>query len=93
VPAPIRTLRNVHAPLLLHVSIAGSLVRDPDGRDLPDATPLGRLPRSAALDLMHSDMGRPVKWHPCFFEVRDEQDEVVLEFPFLEAIEIEAGPS
>jgi len=76
-----------------HVSIAGSLVRDPDGRDLSDADAAWEAARSAALDLMQSDIGRPVNWHQCLLEVRDERDEVVLEFPFLEAIEIEAGPN
>ena len=41
-----------------------------------------------ALDAMSVDAGGPVNWHACHVEVRDAGGEIVLEFPFLETVEI-----
>jgi hypothetical protein len=37
---------------------------------------------------MNTDVGRPINWHECVFEVRTSDDEILLEFPFVEAIEV-----
>ena len=72
-----------------NVVLEDAVVLDPDGRELPDADAAWEAARRASLDLMRSDLGRPVNWVQCRFEVRDDEDEVVLEFPFAEAVETE----
>ena len=74
-----------------HLVLEDAVLPDPDGQDLPDADAAWRVARRSAQDLMASDLGRPVNWMACRFEVRDEADEIVLEFPFAEAIEA-TGP-
>jgi hypothetical protein len=71
------------------VVLEEAVVPDPDGRELPDADAAWEAARHAALDLMKSDLGRPINWVQCRIEVRDEADEIVLEFPFAEAVENE----
>ena len=74
-----------------HVVLEDAHLPDPDGQDLPDADAAWGVARRSAQDLMRSDLGRPVNWMACRFEVRDEADEIVLEFPFAEALEA-TGP-
>ncbi len=73
-----------------HVSLEGTLIRDPDGQELPDPDAAWERARRAARELMRTDLGRPVNWLGCHFAVADDAGEVVLEFPFAEAVEI--GP-
>ncbi len=40
---------------------------------------------------MSVDEGRPMNWQTCHVEVKDVDGEIVLEFPFLEAVEIRSG--
>ena len=75
-----------------HVSLEGTLLRDPHGRQLPDADAAWEQARMAALDLMQTDFGQPVNWARSHFEVTDETGEIVLEFPFTEAIDINTLP-
>ncbi len=75
-----------------HVSLEGSLIPDPDGQLLPDADAAWEQARDLARDLMRSDLGQPVNWFACHFEVSNEEGEVVLEFPFAEAIEVDPPP-
>ena len=70
-----------------HVSVEGTVTRDPDGEDLPDADAAWEHARAAALDLMQADLGRPVNWLKCHVEVSTGDDEIVLEFPFAECVE------
>ncbi|WP_230530281.1 DUF6894 family protein [Microvirga roseola] len=70
-----------------NVQIGEDVVSDPDGRELPDADAAWEAARGLALDLMGSALPRPVSWASCHVEVRDEADEIVLEFPFVEAIQ------
>lgn len=70
-----------------NVVLEDAVVLDPNGQELPDADTAWEAARRAALDLMNSDLGRPMNWPQCRFEVRDDADEVVLEFPFVEAVE------
>ena len=35
-----------------------------------------------------TDFRRPINWFACHFEVRDAADDVLLEFPFSEAVEV-----
>lgn len=81
------------ARYFFHVSLEGTVIRDDEGLDLSDADAAWNRAKAAALDVMRTDLGRPVDWSRCHFEVTDAQGEVVLEFPFLEAVEIDAPPS
>jgi hypothetical protein len=74
-----------------NLSIDGQMLPDQEGQVLPDADRAWEAARKAAKSLMKSKLGQPVNWLTSHFEVRDENDEVVLEFPFLEAIEIGGG--
>ena len=74
-----------------NVLLEDTRLPDHDGQDLPDADAAWEAARRAAQDLMDTYSGRPVNWHHCFFEVRTADDEIVLEFPFLEAVEVK-GP-
>jgi hypothetical protein len=76
-----------------HVSLEGSILRDDEGQDLPDADAAWESARGAALDLMKADLGRPVNWFDCYFQVMNGSEEVVLEFPFVEAVEIKKLPN
>ena len=74
-----------------NVLLEGTRLPDHDGQDLPDADAAWEAARRAAQDLMNTSSGRPVNWHECLFEVRTADDQIVLEFPFLEAVEVK-GP-
>jgi malonyl CoA-acyl carrier protein transacylase len=73
-----------------NVSIEGTVLDDPDGQVLPNADAAWDAARKAARNLMATKTERPVNWMACRFEVRDEDDEIVLEFPFVEAVETKA---
>ena len=75
-----------------HVSLEGTLLRDPHGRQLPDADAAWEQARTAAVDLMQTDFGQPVNGARCHFEVTDETGGIVLEFPFTEAMAINTLP-
>ena len=75
-----------------HLVLEDAVLPDPDGQDLPDADAAWGVARRSARDLMRSDLGQAVNWMACRFEVRDEADEIVLEFPFPEAVEA-GGPA
>ena len=68
-------------------------VPDPDGRSLADADAAWEAARHLAVDLMRTDLGRPVNWLACSAVVRDEAGETVLEFPFSEAVEARGPPN
>ena len=76
-----------------HLRCEDTTVPDPTGADLRDPDRAWEAARSMACNLMptHSEAG--VNWLACVFEVRDEADEIVLEFPFTEAIEVREGPN
>jgi hypothetical protein len=76
-----------------HVSLEGTLLPDTEGQDLPDADAAWESARAAALELMKAELDRPVNWFNCYFEVMNADDEVVLEFPFAEAVEVKELPN
>ena len=69
------------------VSIGDVSLPDPEGRDLPDADAAWETAKRMAGDLMRSDLGPAVNWMRGLVVVRDEADEIVLEFPFAEAVQ------
>jgi hypothetical protein len=70
-----------------HLSLEGTLLPDPDGQDLQNADEAWETAQTAAQALMQTGFERPINWFDCYFEVRNEDDEVLLEFPFSEAIQ------
>ena len=70
-----------------NVSLQGDLLPDPEGQELPDPDADWEAARRMARDLMSVELDSPVRWQDCFFEVKDAAGEVVLKFPFLEAVE------
>ncbi len=71
-----------------HLRCESTTVPDPDGAELPDPDHAYEAARSMARDLIGTPTDVGVNWLSCLFEVRDEADEIVLEFPFQEAVEV-----
>ena len=69
-----------------NVSLDDHLLPDPEGRELPDPDAAWETARRIALDAMSIDEGRPMDWRRCHVEVKDRDGEIVLEFPFREAV-------
>jgi hypothetical protein len=73
--------------------LEGTLLPDAEGQELRNADEAWEAARAAAVDLMQTGFQRPVNWFTCHFDVRDEADETVLEFPFAEAVETSQQPN
>jgi hypothetical protein len=76
-----------------HLCRDGARLEDHDGQELEDADQAWEAARSAALGLMNSEAEGSAAWSSCCFEVANEHDVVVLEFPFNDAGEIKSQPS
>jgi hypothetical protein len=76
-----------------HLHLERTLLPDTEGQELKDPDEAWETARAAALDLMKTDFERPIDWFACSFEVRDAADNVLLEFPFSEAVEIKRPPN
>ena len=74
-----------------NVSLEDHLLPDPEGQELPDPDAAWETARRIALDAMSGDEGRPMNWQACYVEVKDRDGEIVLEFPFLEAVAVKGG--
>ena len=62
------------------------ILRDPDGQSLRDPDQAWEVARAMARDLMRTQFERPINWVASHIEVTDEAGEIVLEFPFPEAM-------
>jgi hypothetical protein len=60
---------------------------DAEGQILHDADAAWETAKATARTLMASDPSRQDVWVTSSFEVTDQQGEIVLEFPFVEAID------
>jgi hypothetical protein len=69
-----------------NVHIGADALADPEGQDLRDADQAWEVAKAMAQNLMSTEFERPVNWAGAHIEVKDDLDEIVLEFPFLEAI-------
>lgn len=69
--------------------IDGELIRDPDGADLHNPDQAWRMARAMIRDILHDEETEP-RLLRAAIEVTDEDGEIVLEFPFTEAL-IEPG--
>lgn len=75
-----------------HVQIGEDRIADPDGQVLPDADRAWEVARAMAHNLMNTPFDQPVNWASSHIEVTDAHDEIVLEFPFVEALTITQRP-
>jgi len=69
-----------------NVHIDTDALPDPEGQNLRDADQAWEVARAMAQNLMSTEFERPVNWASAHIEVKDDLDEIVLEFPFLEAV-------
>ena len=69
-----------------NVQIGDDVIRDPDGQDLRDPDRAWEVARAMARSLMTARFDKPVDWTASHIEVTDEAGEIVLEFPFVEAM-------
>ena len=66
---------------------------DPDGQSLRDPDQAWEAARAAARDLMRDEPPEGHPWSSYLFEVTDATGAVLLQFPFLEALEAKSQPS
>lgn len=70
-----------------NVHLGADALSDPDGQDLRDPDQAWEVAKAMAQNLMNTKFEQPVNWAAAHIEVKDDMDEVVLEFPFLEALQ------
>lgn len=73
-----------------NVQIGQDILIDPEGQNLRDADQAWEVAKAMAENLMNTEFERPVNWAVSHIEVRDDTNEIILEFPFLEAIQLTA---
>ena len=71
-----------------NVHIGQDALVDPEGQDLRDADQAWEVAQTMARNLMNTEFDRPINWAASHIEVKNDLDQIVLEFPFLEAIQI-----
>jgi hypothetical protein len=75
-----------------NVHIGEDILSDPEGQDLRDADQAWEVARAMAGNLMNTEFQQPIDWTSCIIVVKDDLDEIVLEFPFIEAIQFAQPP-
>jgi hypothetical protein len=70
-----------------NVHLGKDALNDPEGRELRDADQAWEAAKLMAQSLMATEFPQPIDWTACHIEVKDEAGEIVLEFPFLEAVQ------
>lgn len=76
-----------------HLCRDDTRLQDDEGQELADADQAWEAARVAARGLMTSEGDGTAVWSSCWFEVTNAHNEVLLEFPFTEAVEIKSQPS
>jgi hypothetical protein len=76
-----------------NVHFGQDVLPDPGGQDLRDPDQAWEVTNLMARSLMTMDFPQPINWAACHIEVKDEAGEIVLEFPFLEAVEVPRPPN
>lgn len=74
------------------VRIDQDVLPDPEGQDLRDADQAWEVAGTLAQNLMNTKFERAVNWMSSSIEVKDDRGEIVLEFPFVEAIPLSRKP-
>ena len=89
----LATWSQVMPSYFFHLCRAGSRLTDDKGQTLRDPDQAWETAKAVALDLMKGAPSDEAPWSSYHFEVTDEAGEVVLEFPFAEAVETKGQPS
>lgn len=76
-----------------HLRQGDQMLQDIEGQELRDADEAWEAVKAAAANLMKHEFERPVNWAETVFEVQDEAGEIVMEFPCLEAVEVQTQPN
>jgi hypothetical protein len=76
-----------------NLNLDGETIPDPEGQEFADADGAWEATLAMARHLMSAEFPRPINWTASHFEVTDEEGRIVLEFPFLEAVEFPHQPS
>ncbi|PVE21866.1 hypothetical protein DC522_24045 [Microvirga sp. KLBC 81] len=74
------------------VHIGSDVLGDPEGQDLRDPDQAWGVARAMAQNLMNTKFEQPINWAAAHIEVKDDMDEIILEFPFLEALQLTQPP-
>ena len=75
-----------------NVHIGDDILGDPEGQQLRDADQAWEVAKAMARNLMNTEFERSVNWASSHIEVKDDAGEIVLEFPFLEALQLTQQP-
>jgi uncharacterized protein DUF6894 len=78
---------------LFHLCRDGVRFPDSKGQQLDDADQAWEAAKATALGLMNAEANGTAVWSASHFEVTNEQNEVVFEFPFTEAVRVRSQPS
>ena len=70
-----------------NIHIGEDVLSDPEGQFLRDPDQAWEVARAMAQNLVDTQFDKPINWASSHIEVKDDLDEVVLEFPFLEALQ------
>jgi len=70
-----------------NVHLGKDALTDPEGQDLRDPDQAWEVAKAMAQNLMDTKFEQPVNWSMAHIEVRDDRDELILELPFLEALQ------
>jgi hypothetical protein len=76
-----------------HLWRDGTRFADNEGQTLRDPDEAWEAARATALGIMKAEADSGTLWTSCSFEVTDVTGQVILEFPFREAIETKTQPS
>jgi len=72
-----------------NVHIGEDVISDPEGQNLRDPDQAWEVAKAMAVNLMETTFETPINWAASHIEVRDDLDEILLDFPFIEAIQTE----
>ena len=72
-----------------NIHIGQDVISDPEGQNFMDPDQAWEVARAMAANLMETTFEKPINWAASHIEVRDDLDEILLEFPFIEAIQTE----
>jgi len=75
-----------------NVHIGEDALIDPEGQDLRNPDQAWNVAKAMAQNLMNTKFEKPINWAASYIEVKDDVDEVVLELPFLEALQFNQPP-
>jgi hypothetical protein len=69
-----------------NVHIEGDVIGDSEGQALRDPDQAWEVAKAMAQNLLETQFEKPINWAASHIEVRDDLDEILLEFPFIEAV-------